>query len=114
MNFGVPFAKLSNITGFTKKMLMTNSAGQKPSDDREKKAEFFRYLGVASTVGINLVISTFIGFAIGYYLLDRTFHSFPWFTVLFTLLGIAAGFIYLFRITAKMGNDKGPKGPKRP
>jgi len=79
---------------------------RKPSDDKEKKNELFRYLGVASTVGINLVISTFIGFAIGYYLLDKYFDTFPWLTVVFTLLGIAAGFKYLFRVASKMSNDK--------
>jgi len=84
--------------------LTTKNAGKKPSGEREKKGEFFRYLGVASTVGINLVISTFIGFALGYYLLDRFFDTFPWFTVIFTFLGIAAGFKYLFKIASKMNN----------
>jgi hypothetical protein len=45
---------------------------------------------------------------LGYYLLDRFLIHFHGSTVLFTLLGITAGFIYLFRIAAKMGNDKGP------
>ena len=77
-----------------------------PKNDKEKKSELFRYIGVASTVGINLVISTFIGFAIGYYLLDKYFDTFPWLTVLFTLLGIMAGFKYLFKVASKMSNDK--------
>lgn len=76
-------------------------------NDKEKKRELFRLLGLASTVGINLVISTFIGFAIGYYLLDRFFNTFPWLTIIFTLLGIVAGFKYLFKIVARIGNDKG-------
>ena len=80
---------------------------QQPSPKKEAKREFFRLLGVASTVGINLVISTFIGFAIGYFLLDRFLNTFPWFTIIFLILGIAAGFKYLFKIVSKMGNDKG-------
>mgnify|MGYP001583825284 FL=1 len=80
---------------------------QQPSPKKEAKSEFFRLLGVASTVGINLVISTFIGFAIGYFLLDRFLNTFPWFTIIFLILGIAAGFKYLFKIVSKMGNDKG-------
>ena len=82
---------------------MMNRA-RKPSNDKEKKRELFRYLGVASTVGINLVISTFIGFAIGYYLLDKYFDTFPWLTIIFTLLGIVAGFKYLFKVASKMGD----------
>lgn len=75
-------------------------------NNKEKKSELFRYLGIASTVGINLVASTFIGFALGYWLLDKYFDSFPWFTVIFTLLGIVAGFKYLFKVASKLGNDK--------
>lgn len=77
---------------------------RKPSNDKEKKRELFRYLGVASTVGINLVISTFIGFALGYYLLDKYFDTFPWLTIIFTLLGIVAGFKYLFKVASKMSD----------
>ncbi len=77
---------------------------RKPSNDKKEKSELFRYLGIASTVGINLVISTFIGFAIGYYLLDKYFDTFPWFTVVLTLLGIVAGFKYLFKVASKMSN----------
>jgi ATP synthase protein I len=90
--------------------MMTNNSQQRPSNEKEKRSEFFRYLGVASTVGINLVISTFIGFAIGYYLLDRIFSTYPWLTIIFTLLGIVAGFKYLFKVASKMSNDKGDKG----
>ena len=82
---------------------MSNLA-RKPSNDKKEKSELFRYLGIASTVGINLVISTFIGFAIGYYLLDKYFDTFPWLTVVFTLLGIVAGFMYLFKVAKKMSN----------
>lgn len=79
---------------------------QQPSPKKEAKSEFFRLLGVASTVGINLVISTFIGFAIGYFLLDRFLNTFPWFTIIFLILGIAAGFKYLFKIVSKMDKNK--------
>jgi ATP synthase protein I len=74
--------------------------------DKKEKRELFRYLGIASTVGINLVISTFIGFAVGYYLLDKFFDTFPWLTVIFTLLGIVAGFKYLFKVASRISNDK--------
>lgn len=81
----------------------------KTNGNKEKKRELFRYVGIASTVGINLVISTFAGFAIGYYLLDRYFNTYPWMTILFTILGIVAGFRYLFKIVSKMASDKEDK-----
>ncbi|MBI4698113.1 MAG: AtpZ/AtpI family protein [Nitrospirae bacterium] len=78
---------------------------KKPSPEKKTKSELFRFLGVASTVGINLVISTFIGFALGYYVMDRLFDSSPWFTIILTILGIVAGFKYLFKIASRIGND---------
>ncbi len=89
---------------------MTNESGQGPSHEKERKREFIRYLGIASTVGINLVLCTFIGFAIGYWLLDRFFSTFPWFTIIFLLIGIAAGFKYLFKVASRAddGKNSGP------
>ena len=77
-----------------------------PPTKKEAKREFFRLLGVASTVGINLVISTFIGFAIGYVLDKKVFNTFPWLTIIFLILGIVAGFKYLFKVVQKMGDNK--------
>lgn len=57
----------------------------------------------ASTVGIHLVISTFIGFAIGRFL-DSFLHTDMWMTWVFLALGIAAGFRDLFRF-ARQSND---------
>ncbi|RJQ17941.1 MAG: AtpZ/AtpI family protein [Nitrospiraceae bacterium] len=85
---------------------MTNNSDQKPPDEKENKREFLRYLGVASTVGINFVASTFIGFAIGHWVLDKYLDTSPWFTIIFLLLGIAAGFKYLFRIASRGYDDK--------
>jgi len=66
---------------------------------------FFRQLLQASTVGINLVLSTFVGLAIGYGL-DSLFHSSPWLTIIFLILGIIAGFRELLRMAKKQ--DNGP------
>lgn len=80
---------------------------------KRRRGDFVRFLGVASTIGINLVICTFTGFAIGYFVLDGyvfpelfSFHTFPWFTILFLLLGIATGFRYLFIIARKAEEDR--------
>ena len=71
--------------------------------EKQKKGDFVRFLGVASTVGINMVATTFIGFAIGYWVVDKYLGTFPWFTGIFLLLGIIAGFKHLFKIARKMG-----------
>ncbi|UCH45269.1 MAG: AtpZ/AtpI family protein [Nitrospiraceae bacterium] len=73
--------------------------------NRKKQSEFFRYLGVASTVGINLVVCTFVGFAIGYWVIDRFLGTFPWFTLIFLIIGIATGFRYLLRIAFKQRDN---------
>lgn len=86
---------------------MVDEQGRKPSNEKERKREFARYLGVASTVGINMVLSTAVGFAIGHWVLDRYLNTYPLFTIIFLLLGIASGFIYLFRIALKAGEKTG-------
>ena len=67
----------------------------------------FRQLLEASTVGLNLVLSTFVGLAIGYGL-DHLFHSSPWLTIIFLILGIITGFRELLRIAKKQDNGSGP------
>ncbi len=66
---------------------------------------FLRQLWQASSIGINLVLSTFVGLAIGYGL-DSLFHSSPWLTLIFLILGIISGFRELFRMAKKQ--DNGP------
>ncbi len=63
----------------------------------------------AGTVGIQLVTSTFVGLAIGYFL-DKLFGTKPWLTIIFLVFGIATGFIDLFRFAkgAGKGDDKKP------
>jgi ATP synthase protein I len=67
---------------------------------------FFKNLLEASTVGLNLVIATFIGLAMGYgldYAMDAWFgwHTKPWLTIIFLFLGIISGFRELFRMAKK-------------
>ncbi|MFN3396174.1 MAG: AtpZ/AtpI family protein [Thermodesulfovibrionales bacterium] len=73
-------------------------------EDKEKP--LFRQLLEASTIGIHLVLTTFVGFAIGYFL-DRLFGTSPWLTVIFLIIGIVAGFRELLRIARKQdGSNK--------
>lgn len=82
---------------------MTDNQGRDQKTEKQKKGDFIRYVGVASTVGINMVVSTFVGFALGYWVIDKYLNSYPWFTIMLTFLGIVSGFMYLFRIAKKAG-----------
>lgn len=67
-------------------------------------AIFSRDFLQAWTVGLNLVFSTFIGLAIGYFL-DKLFKvTAPWLTIVFLVLGIVAGFRELWRFAKREGN----------
>jgi len=59
-------------------------------------------------VGIQLVLTTFIGFAIGYGL-DKLFKTFPWLTIIFFILGIVAGFRGLFKVAFKKEDESNKK-----
>jgi ATP synthase protein I len=73
----------------------------------------FRQLLEASTVGMNLVISTLVGGLIGYgldYAMDKWFgiQTAPWLLFIFTIFGIIAGFRDLVRI-ARRSDDQANK-----
>lgn len=71
------------------------------TEKKEKPA--LKTLVFAGSVGLHLVLSTFVGFAMGYGL-DKLFGTQPWLTFIFLLLGIVAGFRELFRLARKQ-ND---------
>lgn len=74
--------------------------------EKEPEKSLFKQLLEASSVGIQLVLSTFVGFAMGYFL-DKFFKTFPWLTIIFLFLGIFAGFYDLVRVARKQnGTDK--------
>lgn len=49
-------------------------------------------LAYYSSLGLSVVLSTFIGLAVGIYLDRRVFNTTPWLTLVFLGLGIAAGY----------------------
>ncbi|MGB9715012.1 MAG: AtpZ/AtpI family protein [Thermodesulfovibrionales bacterium] len=80
----------------------------------EKEKPLLKQLWEASTVGLNLVISTIVGGLIGYgldYAMENWFgiKTKPWLLFIFALLGIIAGFRDLFRIASKKENESGKK-----
>ena len=55
-----------------------------------------------SIIGIQFPVAIVLGFFFGRWL-DRHLGTQPWLTIVFSLFGIAAGFVNLFRITAQAG-----------
>lgn len=79
---------------------------------KNSEKTFVGHLLDASSVGIQLVVSTFAGLAIGYGL-DRLFGTSPWLTFIFLIIGIISGFRELLRIARKADkweNDDNSKG----
>jgi len=58
-----------------------------------------------SIIGIQFPVAIAIGFFWGRWL-DRNLGTWPYLTAVFSLFGIVAGFINLFRITAKAARDE--------
>lgn len=66
----------------------------------------FTDLALVASIGVNLVATTFVGLAIGYYL-DKHFSTGPWLTVIFLVLGIVAGFRQIYMVLKKYGGLRG-------
>ena len=67
----------------------------------EDKKKFYRQFARVSAVGLEMGLSVAIGLAIGYYL-DRYFHTKPWLTLIFLILGVVAAFRSLFSIAKEI------------
>lgn len=64
----------------------------------------------ASTIGLNLVLATFVGLGMGRgldYLLYKYlgWKTYPWFTIAFLILGIIAGFREMIKMARKIGGN---------
>lgn len=70
------------------------------TDTKENRRELFKSIGFLSGVGIAMVAATFIGLAIGYYL-DQWLDTRPWFTLIFLVIGVIAGFRNIYILTAR-------------
>jgi len=74
----------------------------------------FKQLLEASTVGLNLVISTVIGGLIGYGLdsaMEKWFgvHTKPWLLFIFAIFGIISGFRDLLKMATRKDNESNSK-----
>lgn len=63
-----------------------------------------RKAGLASSMGLILVASILIGYFFGSWL-DSKLGTSPYLMMLFTLLGIAAGFVEMVRIAIQLSRD---------
>ena len=70
---------------------------------QEGNRGFYRQLAKVSIIGIEMVVSTFVGLAIGLYL-DGLFETKPWLTILFLIVGIVAGFKNIFLEIKRIDN----------
>ncbi|MHB8093057.1 MAG: AtpZ/AtpI family protein [Syntrophales bacterium] len=72
--------------------------------DRETKRAAFR-LAYASSIGISMVISIFGALYFGIWL-DKKFGTAPWLTMVFLLMGVAAGFRNIYVMIRRSLNDE--------
>jgi ATP synthase protein I len=73
--------------------------------EKPEEKPLFKQLFEASAVGIQLVLSTFVGFAIGYFL-DKVFKTSPWLTAIFLIFGIVAGFLELLKVARNQNGTR--------
>ena len=71
---------------------------------KEDTRQALKLVGLASTLGLTIVIATFIGLALGLWL-DRVFNTSPWLTVIFLIVGIIAGFRNFYRFMSKRAKE---------
>jgi F0F1-type ATP synthase assembly protein I len=76
-----------------------------PGEKQPPRHLSYRKLAALSSLGLLLPSSIAVGLGMGY-LLDKLFGTHPWFLIVFTLLGVASGFLSLIRALKKLGVEK--------
>ena len=69
-----------------------------------KDYKWLRKASLASSIGLVLAVSVFIGWWFGSWL-DKKLGTSPWLMLVFTLLGVAAGFIEMVRIAQQLSEE---------
>ena len=72
---------------------------------QEDRKKLYKRVMRYSAVGLEMGFSVAIGVFIGHYL-DRYFHSGPWLTLIFLILGVVAGFRGLFSLMKDLDKDE--------
>ncbi|MHC1744095.1 MAG: AtpZ/AtpI family protein [Syntrophobacteraceae bacterium] len=63
---------------------------------KDETRKYIRQLAEASSIGFQVAFSIFIGLGIGWWL-DGAIGTFPWLTLIFIVMGVAAGFLNYYR-----------------
>jgi ATP synthase protein I len=72
---------------------------------QEETRKYIKLLALVSTMGISMALAIVIGIFIGIYL-DRWFKTkYPWFFLIFLILGIIAGFRNIYVIMKRTEKD---------
>lgn len=72
---------------------------------KDETKKFIKQLGVASTLGLQVAMSVFVGLAVGVWL-DSKFKTFPWLALVFMVLGVIAGFLNYYRFIRKQQKNE--------
>jgi len=70
-------------------------------EKKNLKAQKRRLWAELSSAGIQFPISIGIGYLIGKYL-DKWLNTYPYLTVIFSIFGVAAAFLNIFRLNAQL------------
>lgn len=68
----------------------------------EDNKGFLKKMVWMTSLGVSMVLATFVGLYIGVYLDDK-FSTEPWLTILFLIIGIMAGFRNIYTLVKKYG-----------
>ncbi|NOZ12189.1 MAG: AtpZ/AtpI family protein [Acidobacteria bacterium] len=88
--------RIFTIRVYTGGSLLYPATMKEEKDGRQK-----RILAELTSVGIQFPVSIGIGYLMGRYL-DKWFHLYPVLTIVFSLFGVAAAFINVFRLNAEL------------
>jgi ATP synthase protein I len=79
---------------------------------KEENKSLLKTIAELSTLGLTMVFATFIGLAIGLYL-DSKLNTSPWLSILFLIIGIAAGFYKVIQVVIREARKKENNGTKK-
>ena len=69
------------------------------ADDKEKQSQYDAVYQ-AVTLGVMFPVAIGLGYLLGHWL-DRLLGLYPWLTIIFTSMGVAAAFVNLFKTAAR-------------
>lgn len=70
-------------------------------------------IGKASVIGLHLVSGIIVGAVIGYFL-DKWLGTGPWLKIVFFIIGVAAGFLNVYRDTVRLLQMQDKQNARKP